>query len=97
MKLSITRDQFEALDEQAKCGELSKARGDWVYNLIERNSNYYVDFGDGHQELVTFQRTIGELITPVKQETYGAFCSVCYMDTAHSHSTCCCVHCGTPE
>ena len=97
MKLSITRDQFETLDFQAKCGQLSSARGDYVYNLIERNGNWYVDFGDGHEELVSFQRTIGDMLVPVKQETYGAFCSECYMDTAHFHSNSCCADCGTPE
>ena len=97
MKLSITRSDFEALDFQAKCGQLSSARGDYVYNLSERNGSWYVDFGDGHEELVSFQRTIGDMLVPVSEETYGAFCSDCYMDTPHSHSNCCCVHCGTPE
>lgn len=67
MKLSITRSDFEALDFQAKCSILSDQRKDYVYNLIERNGNWYVDFGDGHEELVSFQRTIGELITPIKE------------------------------
>ena len=97
MKLSITKSDFENLDFQAKCGQLSSTRGDYVYNLVERNGQWYVDFGDGFQELVTFQRTIGELLTPIKQETYGAFCSTCYTDTAHFHSNSCCADCGTPE
>jgi hypothetical protein len=97
MKLSITRDQFETLDFQAKCNELSKTRGDYVYNLVTRGGNWYVDFGDGYEELVTFQRTIGDILTPVKQETYGAFCSECYTDTAHFHNNSRCADCGTPE
>lgn len=97
MKLSITRSDFEALDFQAKCNELSKTRHDYVYNLVTRGGNWYVDFGDGYEELVTFQRTIGELLTPIKEETYGAFCSECYTDTAHFHSNSCCADCGTPE
>ena len=97
MKLSITRDQFETLDFQTKCNELSKTRGDYVYNLVTRGGNWYVDFGDGYEELVTFQRTIGEMLSPIKQETYGAFCSTCYTDTAHFHSNTCCADCGTPE
>lgn len=97
MKLSITRDQFEALDEQAKCGVLSSQRHDYVYNLVTRGGNWYVDFGDGFEEIVSFQRTIGEMLVPIKEETYGAFCSVCYSDTAHFHNNSCCADCGTPE
>lgn len=97
MKLSITRTEFENLDEQAKCGVLSNQRKDYVYNLVTRGGQWYVDFGDGYEELVTFQRTIGELLTPIKEETYGAFCSVCYSDTAHYHNNSRCADCGTPE
>ena len=97
MKLSITRDQFEALDFQAKCSILSDQRKDYVYNLVTRGGNWYVDFGDGFKELVSFERTIGEMLTPVEQETYGAFCSTCYTDTAHFHNNSRCADCGTPE
>ena len=97
MKLSITKSDFEALDFQAKCSVLSDQRKDYVYNLVTRGGNWYVDFGDGFEELVSFQRTIGDMLVPVKQETYGAFCSECYTDTAHFHSNSCCADCGTPE
>ena len=97
MKLSITRTEFENLDFQAKCKELSKTRHDYVYNLVTRGGNWYVDFGDGFEELVSFQRTIGDMLVPIKQETYGAFCSECCMDTAHFHNNSRCADCGTPE
>lgn len=82
MKLSITKSDFENLDFQAKCGELSKNRHDYVYNLVEKDGEWYVDFGDGVEELVEFERTIGDVIDSPKHyceacDHYGGYCGNC--------------------
>ena len=98
MKLSITRDQFEALSFQAKCGKLSDQRKDYVYNLVERNGEWCVDFGDGFEEPIEFERTIEDMLTEkgvMPKPEFGVwFCPNCYMDTGHHLDTLECRDCG---
>ena len=98
MKLSITKSDFENLDFQAKCSVLSDQRKDYVYNLVEREGQWYVDFGDGFEELIEFERTIGDMLTEkgiTPQPEFGVwFCPSCYMDTGHYLGTLECRDCG---
>ena len=104
IKLNTSATQFEAYNDTERLQAISQITKDWVHGELKyENGVWSVDLnGDLNFEEIGFTATIVDFLLqtkmkPVSEETYGAFCSKCYMDTPHSHSNCCCVHCGTPE
>lgn len=104
VKLNTSATQFEAYNDEQRLQAISQITKDWVHGELKyENGVWSVDLnGDLNFEEIEFTETIEDFLVrtkmkPIKEETYGAYCPTCYMDTAHFHSNSCCADCGTPE